>query len=648
MIKGFFELKVGYNIYLNFAKAVLCKAVSSIESHAAGISLAILLCMFHITQSYASIPVLLTDETEEWSVTRSYVDYFEDKSGKLNLSDVLKIAEDGNSFKTSTAQDLLNIRTSSAYWLKFNIINSPSNEKGFLVEMFDFDIDEISFFYPDSNGVYKEDKAGFNSSFSSRKIGHKNVSFPIAFRSDTAVTVFMRFRSEGLNLMEPIIRSYARFIKYGLSEYIMFGIFYGLLLLMIFYNILYFIILRSAYYLYYVSYALAVLIFFLAKCGIGFQYIWYNHPSFNVYLPFVSLFVSTVSMLKFFIDFFELKKNASNVYKLFRILIYFRISCFIIQMFFPPMEYMYLVDLVSYQIVFYYGIHIYRAGNNSAKWFVVGFSILNFTGVICLLEEVTLIPSNIFSVYSINAGVIFQLMFLSICIAEKVRQLYAERNAVQANLILQLEQNDLLREKVNRELEERVRERTVELNKAKVELERRAEENQKMNIALDLANNKLQKHLSSFAQTVVMNTHVDFEAFKKAYPDDLSCMRYLLELKEKSGFCCKMCSNTRPIKGKAKFDIRCAKCNYNESLTANTIFHRTKFSLQKAFYMLYLVSQTRTDIPATELSRMLELQSITCQNFKNRILARMQVIKKVNKSKVMNWDLLILDKEFIG
>lgn len=638
---------MGYNSYIKFAKNLGGEVVSLLNSFAGRLILAILLCIIHITRINASAPIILTDKTEEWSVTRSYVDYWEDKSAKSTISEVLKIAEDGKSFITSTAQDLLNTRTSSAYWLKFEIINRTSNEKGFLIEMFDFDIDEISFFYPDSNGIYIEDKAGFNTSFSLRKIGHKNVSFPIAFRSDTAVTVFMRFRSGSLNLMEPIIRSYARFIKYGLNEYIMFGIFYGLLLLMIFYNILYFIILRSAFYLYYVSYALAVTIFFLTRSGIGFQYIWNNHPNFNIYLPFVSLFVCTVSMLQFFIDFFELKKNASNVYRLFRILIYFRIFCFFIQLAFPPLEDMFLVDLICYQISFYYGIHIYRAGNNSAKWFVVGFSILNFTGVICLLESITLVPSNIFSVYAINAGVIFQLMFLSICIAEKVRQLYIERNAVQANLILQLEQNDLLREKVNRELEERVKERTLELNKAKVELEKRAEENQKMNIALDLANNKLQKHLSAFAQTVVMNTHVDFEAFKKAYPDDLSCMRYLLDLKEKNGFFCKMCGNTRSIKGKAKFDMRCAKCNYNESLTANTIFHRTKFSLQKAFYMLYLVSQTRTDIPAAELSRMLELQSITCQNFKSKILSRMQVLRKVNKSKVMNWDLLILDKEFI-
>jgi hypothetical protein len=640
-------LKADYYKFLSYVKDLRKNTGISVNASIIGLLGGIFCCLVNAAAVYASAPIVLTDKTDEWSVTRSYVDYYVDPSASLKLSDILEISREGKGFIPSTAQDLLNNRTSSAYWLRFDIVNSPNNEKGFLIELFDFNIDELSFFYPDSSGVYKEERAGFASQFSSRKIGHKNISFPIPFRSDTAVTVFMRFKSDQLNLMEPIIRSYERFIEYGLKEYILFGIFYGLLLLMVFYNILYFIILRNTYYFYYVSYALAVLLFFLTRNGVGFQFLWCDYPEVNAYIPFVSLFICTVSILKFFIDFFELKKNVVHLYRLFRVLIYFRLFCLGIQIFFPPLRDIYLLDLILYQVVFYYGIQIYRSGINSAKWFVVGFSILNFCGVLSFLEGLTLIPSTICTVYSINVGVIFQLLFLSICIAEKVRQLYAEKNAVQSKLIQQLEQNDQLREKVNRELEERVKERTLELNKAKQELERRAEENLRMNIALDLANNRLQKHLSAFAQTVVMNTHVDFEAFKKAYPDDLSCMRYLSDLKEKSGFCCKMCGNTRSIKGKGKFDMRCSKCNYNESLTANTIFHRTKFSLQKAFYMLYLVSQTKTDIPATELARMLDLQSITCQNFKNKIHSRMQQIRKAHKTKEMNWELLILDKELV-
>ena len=76
-----------------------------------------------------------------------------------------------------------------------------------------------------------------------------------------------------------------------------------------------------------------------------------------------------------------------------------------------------------------------------------------------------------------------------------------------------------------------------------------------MNLALDLANYNLKTHLHSFAQSVVTNTHVDFEAFKKAYPDDLSCMRHLQELKSQKGFFCKMCGNTKSFKGKATFDV---------------------------------------------------------------------------------------------
>ena len=326
-------------------------------------------------------------------------------------------------------------------------------------------------------------------------------------------------------------------------------------------------------------------------------------------------------------------------------MLFLRIAYFVVQFITPRFQYHDLIDLVYFQIVFFFGTKLYRSGLKSTKWFIIAYIILNCACIIKFLEHNTLIPSTIFTVYVVNIGVTLQFIFLSIGIAETVRQIYKDNNQAQSNLIVQYRQNEILKEKVNRELEEKVKERTKELQKAKLELEKRAEENQQMNLALDLANNKLQKYINTFAKDVVMNTHVDFEAFKKAYPDDMACMRYLHELKERSGFCCKKCGQNKSIKGKTTFDIRCAKCNYNESLTAHTIFHKTKFSLQKAYYMLYLVSQTKTDISSTELSKILELQKATCQNFKNKILERMAQNNKKGKFKTMRWDYLILDQE---
>lgn len=609
------------------------------------ISIWLLLFLVLRNPIFASDTIQLADHMEEFSVTRKFVEYFEDNTSNMSFGTIKNTIDPLNKFKISTKADLVNTNKSSAYWLKFILVNRGSNQGQFIIEMFDFDIDEISLYFPDSMGVYKEYKAGFKSPFSFRKIGHKNVSFPLPFKSTKPVTVYMRFKSQKLNVLEPMIRSYHKYINYGLNEYILLGIFYGLLLLIILYNLLYFIILQKYYYLYYVIYASAVLLHLLGKNGTGFQYLWNSTPWLNDYIPSIGLCIASLSMLVFFIDFFELKQKNFEIYKVLCLMLFLRIAYFVVQVLNPRFQYHDLIDIVYFQIVFFFGTKLYRSGLKSTKWFIVAYSILNCACIIKLLEHNTFIPSNIFTVYVVNIGVTLQFIFLSIGIAETVRQIYKDNNEAQGNLIVQYRQNEILKEKVNRELEEKVKERTKELQKAKLELEKRAEENQQMNLALDLANNKLQKYINTFAKDVVMNTHVDFEAFKKAYPDDLACMRYLHELKEKSGFCCKKCGQNKAIKGKATFDIRCAKCNYNESLTAHTIFHKTKFALQKAYYMLYLVSQTKTDISATELSKILELQKATCQNFKNKILERMAENSKKSKLKTMRWDYLILDHE---
>lgn len=593
---------------------------------------------------YANKPIVLTDSLEELCVAREFVEYLEDTSREMVLQDVLKLADTSRGFIPSTAQDLINDNTGSAYWLKFRIHNASKTYKPFRIELFDFDIGEISFYYPDTNGVYVEQKAGFNFPFSFRQIGHKNISFIVPSHLKQSDLVFMRFSSRKHNVLEPMIRSYDRTINYSLKEYILFGVFYGLLLLMIFYNLLYFISLRKGYYFYYVLYGFGTLFYLMSKNGTGFQYLWSDFPIINNYTGETGLFIATLSMLLFTNSFLGLKHKAKKLYNVVILGLLLRIGIYGIQLL-NPYYYLYeLIDVVYIQVVFFVSIKLFKRSIPSAKWLVIAFSLLNASFLISLMEQATVIPSGIFTVYSVHLGIILQFVFLSIGIAETIKEAYKEKNEAQVNLIVQYQHNAELKEKVNKELEQKVRERTFELDQANDELKKRAEENMKMSVALDLANNELKKYISTFARSSVTKSHLNFDEFKKAYPDESSCIRYLKDLKEGYGFLCIKCGNDRSIKGKAKFDVRCSKCNYNESLTAHTIFHRTKFPLQKAFYMLYLVSQKNGKITAVELSRVLELQTATCQNFKSKILKRLHDLKR-SGHKDHSWDSIIMDRK---
>lgn len=112
--------------------------------------------------------------------------------------------------------------------------------------------------------------------------------------------------------------------------------------------------------------------------------------------------------------------------------------------------------------------------------------------------------------------------------------------------------------------------------------------------------------------------------FQQKFPDAENCLSYLADLKWANGFTCRKCKHTRSCKGMAAYSKQCTSCNYTESPTAGTLFHKVKFDLLKAFYIVYFVSTNKKGITSTELSRKLSLRQKTCWAFKRKVMKAMK------------------------
>ncbi|MBN4065778.1 IS1595 family transposase [Candidatus Amoebophilus asiaticus] len=71
------------------------------------------------------------------------------------------------------------------------------------------------------------------------------------------------------------------------------------------------------------------------------------------------------------------------------------------------------------------------------------------------------------------------------------------------------------------------------------------------------------------------------------------CLAYLAKGRWKHGYKCATCGSIRYIKGKQNHSRRCKSCGYDESPTANTMFHKLKFGIHKAFGMLYDIATSK-------------------------------------------------------
>jgi hypothetical protein len=112
--------------------------------------------------------------------------------------------------------------------------------------------------------------------------------------------------------------------------------------------------------------------------------------------------------------------------------------------------------------------------------------------------------------------------------------------------------------------------------------------------------------------------------FQQRFTTENQCLAYLATEKWKNGYACSKCGHTRYCQGNMPYSRQCTRCKHTESPTSGTLFHKVKFPLLKAFYIVYFVSTNKKGISSTELSRKLELRQKTCWYFKRKVMKAME------------------------
>lgn len=112
--------------------------------------------------------------------------------------------------------------------------------------------------------------------------------------------------------------------------------------------------------------------------------------------------------------------------------------------------------------------------------------------------------------------------------------------------------------------------------------------------------------------------------FGAKFTDQDRCLSHLADLKWGNGYKCRKCGHGNSCKGASPYSRQCTSCRYVESPTAGTLFHKVKFDLVKAFWIVYLVSTNKKGITSTELARKLSLGQKTCWAFKRKVMKAMK------------------------
>jgi len=129
----------------------------------------------------------------------------------------------------------------------------------------------------------------------------------------------------------------------------------------------------------------------------------------------------------------------------------------------------------------------------------------------------------------------------------------------------------------------------------------------------------------------------DLLSFIKELPNDDACKAYLANIKWADGFICSKCSHTKGCE-KSGYNYHCYSCNHVESATANTLFHKVKFGLQKAFCVVFEMSTSSKSISSIQMGKRFSIRQGTAWYFMQKVRKAMESSQKYPLTKIVHVD----------
>jgi two-component system, sensor histidine kinase LadS len=615
----------------------------------------ILVLIFFLTSFclWAQDIVEVNDSVNERNFMPYDLDFVVDEQNELSFFEVSSKSF-ANRFRTHPKYQNKDFVPNAAYWIRLPIHHNPNSSRIWLVEFYDQTIDHIEVYKPKEDGTYQHFLLGDRIPFSERLVPHKNFEILLDMKTDKVMYYYFKVSSHDFADLRIGLRSTNWFIHYALNEYFLFGTFYGMILIIILYNFLVYLAIREIKNIYYVVYLLCVAAYAVSLDGIGFQFLWSNHPEWNDYAVGVSLYGVIITALVFTRRFLRTRALTPELDKIFVALIVARTIWFLVALRFYPSLLPYRVpDIIPLSIVFATGIIVWRRGYRPARFFVIAYGVLFAGFFLRTLVYFNVLEFTTLSHYSLHISFVVEMLLLTFALGDRIRILKAMRDRALKRIIKQHEINMELKDKVNRELEKKVKERTVQLNEKNhlledmnQKLELQAQEINRMNSMLDLDNWKLKNSIKEVLSERLMDKAMDYKQFQTLYPDTLACHRFLETQKWQKGYQCRKCGNEKYFEGANKFARRCTKCGYNESISAFTIFHSIKFPIEKAFYLAYLVVDGKNESTLDSLAQSLDVGLNTVWAFKHKVQERLEFLeKRGTRPTVSRWEEVILISE---
>ena len=391
--------------------------------------------------------VYIDDQKGEYPLGKS-LSYYVDKTSKLTIEDILNTKFDSEFVNSNVNNPSFGFQDST-FWVKLSFVNTRAKKNSFYIEEA-FPAMDLIEAYTFEDNLLNKIQVGDSFPFFFRQVRHRNHLIPVSIPPGSSKKVYLKFHTKSVMAFRLTLHDESSISMKTSTEQFYFGMFYGVILVLLVTNFFLYFSLKEKLYIYYVSFAFCLGMYFFVFNGFAFAFFWQNSVLWN---DLASPFFMTLTALtgsRTAIHFLKLAEYFSIIKKIldgFSLLVIFNILFLFILPYKYSFYYLYILILPLSLVIFLGSLLSVFKKNPLAKFFLFGFFGFIVCGIFTSMNNLGILEGYISpDLMQVASG--FAIVILSIGLGHryyllKQQNLEIETNSVLINSRLNRIQNEL-------------------------------------------------------------------------------------------------------------------------------------------------------------------------------------------------------------
>lgn len=358
-----------------------------------------------------------------------FMQVYEDHDGSASIGQVSAPAF-ASRFQAHPHEVLNAGYSTSVFWLRIdlNYAAPPSAApRQWLLELAYPPLDHLELYLPDAQGVFRlAQRTGDALPYASRQIRQNNYLFELPLQPGQATTAYLRLHSQGSVQAPLTLWSTQAYLEDQPTRLYVLGMIYGVLLVMLVYNLFIYLSVRDVSYLYYILYIASFGLYQVSVNGAGIAYFWPDSPWWaNAATP---LFIGAAGLFgcQFARHFLQMGRLSRGFDRLLMALMAGGALVMVLAVtlrYGIALRMATVLALLFTVSIFSAGLYAWWRGVRGARWFIIAWTAFLLGGLVNTLMVLGYLPNVFLTMYASQLGSALEVALLSLALADRINSL---------------------------------------------------------------------------------------------------------------------------------------------------------------------------------------------------------------------------------